>query len=509
MNYSSMKVKTFFLIISNMLTGTLMFCFSIMLSRKIGSEGMGLYQLAMPIYALFLCITGGGITISISKLAAEEKAKKNTKELYKTISSLCTFEIFWSILITLILIFISSYISTSILNEPHTRYLIIAFSPAIIFISISSVYKGAYYGLQKIIEPALIDIIEKILRISFIIVIFNILPAENLELTTAVAVFSLSLGEFSSLILFYLAFKHYKHKNPPIGKSDNSFQLIANTIKLALPLAINGILSTLFATFTTLIIPNRLQQTGISHETSVMLLGKLQGMVLTIIFYPTVIISSLNVLLVPALSEAITMKKSKTIKHHINTAFIVASITAFSSSAILLSAPDKIGILFYKDSTLGVYIKQLSLSIPFLYLEITSYAILNGLGKQKNILINSTLLSTFEIFLLYILLGIPKISVTGYAIDFFIITIIGLFLNLYIVKSTLNIQFDFYHIIIFPALCSVLTYFLLKCIVIPFNNTPIIIFIGYIFYFSIYFIQEMFLKFDGRLHTKTYKNHSF
>lgn len=485
-----MKMKTLFLVLSNALTGTLMFCFSIMLSRRIGSPGMGLYQLAMPIYALFLCISGGGITISISKLAAEEKGKNNTYELYKTIHVICIFEIIWSVIVTFILILLSGYIATDVLNEPRTQYLIIAFSPAIIFVSISSVYKGAYYGIQKIIEPALIDIIEKVVRIGFIIIAFDVIPKEPLELTAAVAILSLSLGEFSSFILFFTAFNRFKSKNPPLGKSDNSLQLVINTLKLSFPLAINGILSTVFTTFTTLIIPSRLQQTGMSHETSVMLLGKLQGMVLTIIFYPTIIIGSMNVLLVPALSEALATKKLATVKRHINTAFTVASLTAFSSACILLSSPKDIGILFYKDSSLGGFLYQLGPSIPLVYLEITSFAILNGLGKQKSILINSTLLSTIELILLYILLGIPHINVAGYSIDFFVISILGLIINLYIIKHTMSVQFNLHQIITFPALCSVLTYFVSKNLLFKLNNIPLLIVLGYICYFALYFLIQ-------------------
>jgi len=44
------------LTISNLTGGVLRFMFSILLSKKLGAEGMGLYSLVMPIYDLFICL---------------------------------------------------------------------------------------------------------------------------------------------------------------------------------------------------------------------------------------------------------------------------------------------------------------------------------------------------------------------------------------------------------------------------------------------------------------------
>lgn len=73
MKRSKFFANTAILTSSNVITGTLTFIYSILLSKKIGSEGMGLYQLVMPLYNLFLFVTGGGITMSMSKIAAEKK----------------------------------------------------------------------------------------------------------------------------------------------------------------------------------------------------------------------------------------------------------------------------------------------------------------------------------------------------------------------------------------------------------------------------------------------------
>lgn len=70
---SKFFINTLLLTISNILTGALAFIFTVILSREIGARGVGLYQLVAPLYTLFLFFTGGGVTVSISKIAAEKK----------------------------------------------------------------------------------------------------------------------------------------------------------------------------------------------------------------------------------------------------------------------------------------------------------------------------------------------------------------------------------------------------------------------------------------------------
>lgn len=499
MKHSPFFEKTLILIISNIFTGTIMFGFSIVLSREIGPSGMGLYQLVMPLYIMFLCITGGGITVSISKIAAEEKAKGNYRELYRTIKTTCFFETIWSIIITVLLILSSVYISNNILNDKRTFYSIIAFCPAIIIVSISSVYKGAYYGLQRVVEPAIIDVIEKVIRLTILLILIKLIGKTGIEYSAAIAVASLSFGELSSLILFYFCFKNYVKKNPGYGSSDNSLQLIINVLKLAIPLAINGILSTIFTTIITILIPKRLQISGIRYDEALALFGKLQGMALTIIFYPTVIIGSLNVLLIPSISEAVTFKKNGIINHRINTAFRVAAITAFSSTAIILSIPSSLGLFFFNDKTLGELLILLAPGLPLVYFEIITFAILNGLGKQTNILINSTIISIFDLIVLYIFLGVPSLNIKGYAINFVLSAILGIFINLLIIKRSITYKFDFFNTIILPILCSVMSFILTKSILVFVNNTPLIICLSYLF-FSIFYFP--FYKFSR----KKYKN---
>ena len=59
----------------------------ILLSRLLGGEGIGLYQMAYPMYILLLSIVGAGIPIAVSIMVAEQAARGNysgTRRIFHT-----------------------------------------------------------------------------------------------------------------------------------------------------------------------------------------------------------------------------------------------------------------------------------------------------------------------------------------------------------------------------------------------------------------------------------------
>lgn len=478
--------KTILLTLSNILTGAMNFIFSLLLSREIGSSGMGLYQLVMPLYNMFLFITSGGITVTLSKIAAEKQAASKLNELYKTVKCTIIFDVIWSSIITCFVLASAGFLSADILSDRRTMYSIFAFCPALIIISVSSVFKGTYYGLQKVAVPAAIDILEKIVRISVMYPLILLTRNAGIQFSAASAVFSLSCGEFTSCTLFYICYRRYKRKNPGYGKSDNCLQLVANVLKLSIPLAMNGILGTLFSTLNAVLIPKRLSASGLSYEQGLSLLGKLQGMALNIALFPTVITGAVNTLIIPTISEAVTYNKPVIINHRINTALRVSAVTGFSSCAIFLAMPELLGSFFFKDPAVGSLLKLLAPGVPLSYIEMTTFAILNGLGKQGQLLINSTALSLWDLTFIYILLAIPGLGIKGYGFIFISSAMVGIIINYIPIKNSVNFKPDIFGFVIIPLLSAVPVYILCSQLATSNIQVPLFILLCYVLYLGIY-----------------------
>ena len=157
--------STIILMIGGFITKILGMLIKIVMSRLMGSEGIGLYMLIMPTFTLLIAVAQLGMPVAISKLVAEDK--RNNKNL---VFSSLPISIILNILIMFILIFSSKFISTSLLNEPRVDLAIKSIGFVLPFISISSILRGYFFGKQKMIPHVVSNITEDIVRLIIVII---------------------------------------------------------------------------------------------------------------------------------------------------------------------------------------------------------------------------------------------------------------------------------------------------------------------------------------------------
>jgi stage V sporulation protein B len=450
------------LTVSNLTAGILRFMFSILLSKKLGAEGMGLYSLVMPIYDLFTCLICGGMVTAISKEASSYYGINDYGNLNKSIHTTLVFDFIWAALITILVFIFSPFISTYIIKDQRTLYSLWVICPALIFVALSSIYKGYFYGISDVKVPAIIDIVEKTVRMGIILALINLLALKNVTTTVTATYISLSIGELISFILLYIFYKKSKDKLKNFAKkTEGRAQLLFNVLIISFPLCLNGFLTTAISALSTLIVPRRLVYSGIEYTEALSLIGKFSGMAMSIVFFPYIIVMSMATMLTPDISKSITKNDYQGLERRVVEVIKISFLLGISTMIICLCSGDALGKLFFDRYDLGIYIRLVAISAPFLYMSGSTFGILNGLGKQKILLINSIITSVLQLILLYVLLGIPSINILGYGITLFISSLVSFILNIIAIQKSCYIHFNASEILIDICL-SLLLYFVLK-----------------------------------------------
>lgn len=452
------------MIFSNLITGIFGFVFSIILSRNMGAEGIGLYGLIMPIYDLFICLICGGIIPAISRRSAIYYSKNDFRNLNRTIDVSLIFDCILAIVVAVFVFSYANFISIYIIKDTRTIQALQIICPAMIFISLSSIFKGYFYGVSDIKVPALIDVSEKFIRIIIFVSIITVFNLKTVKSTVTGAYMTLTLGELISFILLYI---FYKRKKAKLGfsytASEDKLQLLFDVLIISFPLCITDFITMVLSTTSTLIVPRRLISSGIEYNTALSMIGKFNGMAMNIIFFPMIIVNSISTILIPDLSEKLSKKDYWQVENRIAQVIKIAFILGMTTLVICSIIPNILGSMLYSRNDLGSYIHFCTLAAPLAYVSSASYAILNGLGKQNIILKNSLIVSFEELIILYLLTPIKQINVYSYGISLILTSGTGLIMNLYEIRKIYFIDFSKYEFSIY-ILASILLYLILYTI---------------------------------------------
>lgn len=394
----------------------------ILLSRLLGGEGIGLYQMAYPIYLLALSISSAGIPVAISIIVAEKVALSDFRGANRVFNISLGLLSITGILFTFLLYFGAGWlIEQHFVRDERAYYAIVALAPAILFVTILSSYRGYFQGLQMMTPTAISQIFEQFFRVVTMIFLAYYLLPFGLEYAAAGASFGAAPGALIgllTLIYFYWAQSadlKAKIINQPIMQQEASVKIMSRIIKLALPVSLANIMLPVVASIDLFIVPARLEAAGYSVGQATELFGYLTGMAVALINLPTIMTSSLAASLVPAVSEAFTLHDNGRIYRRTAMAMKIANLITIPSflGMYLLATP--ISQMLYGTPNAGIPIAVLSIGIVLLGIHQVSTGVLQGLGHTAIPLINMVIAAVVKIVMSWTLTAMPTLGIQGAA----------------------------------------------------------------------------------------------
>lgn len=424
---------------ANLITRFLGFFYRIFMSNTIGPEGMGLYQLIMPIYMLAWTITSSGFTTTISKLTAQENAKKQYGNIGRILKHSLCLCVGISILVSIALFTFADFIGNSIIKDSRTILSLQLLCFCIPFMSAGSCIRGYFFGMQDTVVPALSQVFEQTIRITVVFALAGFLIPLGLEYACAAAVIGIAFGEVLSFVFVFFSYLFFKKKNRLNKRPTMSpIQTVSILVSMSIPLTANRMIGSLLSTAENVLIPQRLQLFGASANESMRAYGSLTGMAMPLIQFPSALLVAISTTLVPAISEASAVGQKKRIQYTVSRSFLFTAITSFGVAGVFAVFPNEICAAVYHDPALGKLLLPLALLCPFMYLQITLSGILNGLGKQMFLLCNSVLSSIINIIFIYFF--IPQFGTDAFIAGWFFSLLITVLISFYLVTKEIKLR---------------------------------------------------------------------
>ena len=186
---------TFILTITGFLSRFIGFFYRIFLSRTFGEEGVGLYQLVFPIFAL-----GFSFEVALSRLVAQKLSLGKTAEARQSLFTGLFFSFSLSLTVMILIQTNALWLAEHVLRDIRCGNLLVSLSYIFPFASIHSCICGYYLGLKRTKRLAISQLIEQIVRVLSVYLICITMLRNNSPLSVNIAVIGLVLGEIGSAL---------------------------------------------------------------------------------------------------------------------------------------------------------------------------------------------------------------------------------------------------------------------------------------------------------------------
>lgn len=360
-----------------------------------GDKGNALYISSYQVYAIFLTISSIGIPNAISKLISENLSVGDIKEAQRIFKvSIAVFSIL-GFLCTIVLYFFSDFIAVNLLEIEACSDILKILAPSIFFVSISSVIRGYFIGLQNLKVSAVSQSLEQFLKTIFTIILIEIVSRKcnyNTEImakTTVIAVSCTTILGFAYNFIAYIKSRKKANINLSIIKINKSIkQILKEIFAIAIPISTVSFVITLGKNIDSITIIKLLNNI-VGEESAKEKYGILSSKVETLSNFPMAINGAIAVSLVPEISKLIVKNQKKDVIKKIKYSFLITCLICIPIEVIMFIFPDKILNILYPNSVKGAELLRIAaIGIVFNGLTQDMTGIMQGVGETRNIFEN-------------------------------------------------------------------------------------------------------------------------
>lgn len=445
------------LTISTMTFGIVNMIFRIYLSNKIGAEGMGLFQLIMSINVVANTLAISGIRVTITRLVAEELGKKNYGKIKSIVTKGFIYTLFFGTLTALLLYNSAEFISNVWIKDSRAIIALKISAFSMPFVGICCCFAGYFYGVRKVMKSVTSDIVEVFTMMLIIYIFIGKFIPLGLDYTCALVSVGMTTGSIFSAIFSYIL---YTFEKKSFNKSSNSKCSILDISKISLPIAFSAYVQTSLKTTEDILIPNALRLYGSSTQSSISTFGMIKGMVMPILNFPSIFLSSFSTLIIPEIAESNALHKSKRVNYIISKVFKFTLLIALFATGLFMIFSKELGLSIYNSSESGLMMRILAPLIPLMYLDRIVDGSLNALNQQMYTLKYNLMDMVLRII---IILGIiPQKGIEGFIFVLFASTIFNASLSINRLLKVTNLEFELIDWVFKPIICVIVSSYITK-----------------------------------------------
>lgn len=396
----SAKTQTLLLTAVNAVVRFLGMLMRILFSRWMGPEIMGITELSQSVHMLAITPLTSGLPLAVSRMTAKSARADREKPL---MAGVFLVRVASAALIPALLLF--SPILSRIIGDMRVMPSLWFTAPCILILGYSAVYNGFCYGTEQSWLPAWSELIEQFSKLVIAMGILLCFQHLTAPWMAAVPVFATMASEILGLIFVIGMLKIPVRMDFPLKTWTQPI------MQLALPTTLTRLVTTLLRALESIVLPMRLQVSGLSQSEALSRLGMLNGMVMPLMMLPCVFTSALTMVLVPRLAKAENNRREAL--RLMGLCFLACAAAGFGSYTLLVVLAPLFANFFYRLPELADWIRYAApLAVLFSFSHVTG-GMLASLGQQKRSMLGAVPISCLTLLLTWLLSANPALRQKG------------------------------------------------------------------------------------------------
>lgn len=503
--------------------------YRIPMTRIIGDEGMGSYNIAFELYNIALILSSYSLPLAVSKLVAARGINKEHRNSYRIFLCAMCFAIVVGLIAALILFFGADFFATVLNKDSNAILPLRVLAPTIFIFSIMGVFRGFYQGKNTMIPTAFSQVLEQVVN-AIVSVAASYMLMQNYSASVNVAAYGAAGGTLGTLVgaatgLIFLLFvfvlyrpvlvKQMKHDtSSPKESYQDIFKLLVLTISpIILSQTVyhisgvidNSLFQNIMATkkvthFDQTVFKNSVEGQLYTEENLRILIGIYGNKYRLLTNLPVAIASAIGAAIVTSITAAKVRGMDHVIRSKTHAAVKFNMIIAIPSAVGMgVLAYPILNMLFPGSHQLDANFLRLgSISIVFYSLSTVTTAILQGINKLKIPVINSAISLGVHILIVYVLLKFTPLSAYSLVIGNVTFALLVCILNWIAIEKHLNYNQEILKTFVIPTvsagLMGIITYFTYQGLFLLTDSNLLSTLLSLLVAVLIYFALLIFMK---------------
>ena len=373
--------------------------FRVVLSAYLGGEGMGLYQLILAVYMVFVSLATAGMNVAATRLAAQSLARG--QGMAATLRGLCTAALAFGTVAMVAQALLAGPAAHSLLHDARAETALRVLAPSLPFMAVSGALRGCFLAARRVTPNVVTQLIEQLVRMAVAVAGLRVMAQWGAGYGCAAVLLGNTVSEGIScclMLLFAARTPEFaRHRQEPLHPYTRR-----ELYEIVLPVTGSRLLGSGLQAVESSLIPLTLSLYTGSRAVAMTQYGNFKGMALPLLFFPFSVLSALSGLLMPEITRAHTRGDGAGTRRLIGTMLKLTGLFSLAAGACFVAFGPQLAQIVYRDAEVGRYVQVLGFVAPFMYLESMVDGVLKGLGEQ---------LATFRYSLADSLLRIAAIAV--------------------------------------------------------------------------------------------------